>query len=230
MPPKLQWMSCKQPRESSGTVRPNRSSNRSFHAPGRSATVRSPDSSASSSSNRRTMCRLYVASSASTRMSDGAHVVDREVERVRRHVRERAGERLLEPREEVVPERPAAADLVLPQPRLRLVDAERARDAERRAEVVGRKVLLVERVAGLVQHAEERLVEEPRVVARGDAAVAGADARSRTGARWCRAGRRRSRSRTRPRPTPRTASGGRPGTRVRGSPGPASSGCRRSCE
>ena len=40
----------------------------------------------------------------------------------------------------------------------------------------GRQALLVDAVAGFVQDAEERLVEEARVVARGDAAVAGADA------------------------------------------------------
>src|SRR5207248_3031591 len=97
------------------------------------------------------------------------------VKGVERHTGERGRERLPQPREEVLPERPAAADLVLPQPRLRFVDAERARIAERRAEVLGRQVLLVQGVAGLVEHAEERLGEEPRVVPRRDAAVAGAE-------------------------------------------------------
>ena len=44
------------------------------------------------------------------------------------------------------------------------MNAERARDAERRAEVLGGQVLFVECVAGLVQDAEERLAEEARVV------------------------------------------------------------------
>src|SRR5205814_1980113 len=86
----------------------------------------------------------------------------------------RRGERLPGPREEMLPERPAAADLVLPQPRLRLVDAQRRGRAERGAGVLGRQVLLVETVPGFVQDAEEGLVEEPRVVAGGDPTVADA--------------------------------------------------------
>src|SRR5437660_9626380 len=42
--------------------------------------------------------------------------------------------------------------------------------------MLGRQRLRVDAVAGLVQDAEERLVEESRVVPRRDAAVAGADA------------------------------------------------------
>ncbi len=190
MPPKLQWMSCKHPCASSGTFSPNSASNRSFQAAGRStaAQIAGQQREFQLEAQRDVqVVRRLVRLHADERRP---HVVDGEVERLLRHVRERRRERLLEAREEVVPERPPAADLVLPQPRLRLVDAERARDAERRAEVVRGKVLLVHPVAGFVQHAEERFAEEPRVVPRGDAAVAGAERRSRTGARWCPAGRR----------------------------------------
>ena len=42
--------------------------------------------------------------------------------------------------------------------------------------MLGGQALLVDAVAGLVQDAEEAFVEVARIVARGDAAVAGADA------------------------------------------------------
>src|SRR5262249_13374158 len=85
------------------------------------------------------------------------------------------GKGLLRPREEVLPERLAAADLVLPHPRLRFVDAQRTVVPARRAEVLRQEPLFVQPVPGLVQDAAERLVEESRVVSRGDPAVAGAD-------------------------------------------------------
>ena len=86
-------------------------------------------------------------------------VVEGEEPVVQRDVVERAGEHLLGAREEVLPERPAAADLVLPQPRLRLVDAERTGGAERRAEVFGGEALFVDAVARFVEDAEKSLVE-----------------------------------------------------------------------
>ena len=111
---------------SSGTSRPRNDLNRSFHAPGRSATARSPDEQRQFQLEPQgdvQVVRRLVRLDADERRP---HVVDREVERVERHVGERRWERLLQAREEVLPERPAAADLVLPQPRLRFVDAERA--------------------------------------------------------------------------------------------------------
>src|SRR5262249_28759991 len=94
----------------------------------------------------------------------------------RRHVAQGGGERLAGTGEEVLPERPAASDLILPQPRLRLVDAQRGGCAPWRAEVLGDQPLLVDAVAGFVQDPEERLVQMVRVEARRDAAIAGADA------------------------------------------------------
>src|SRR5262249_44338342 len=85
-------------------------------------------------------------------------------------------EGLFQPGEEVAPERPATADLVLPEPGLGFVHAEGAVTAARLAEPVCRQILLVQAVAGLVQDAEERLGKEARVEPCGEAAVAGADA------------------------------------------------------
>src|SRR5262249_30531283 len=83
------------------------------------------------------------------------HVIDGEDKVVEADVAQGIEEHLSGPWEEVLPERPAAADLVLPQPRLRLMNAERGVTAQRRAEVLGVQSLLVHAVAGLVQDAEE---------------------------------------------------------------------------
>ena len=98
--------------------------------------------------------------------------VDREVEIVERNIRYRRGKRLLCFGIKVLPERPAAADLVLPQARLRLVNPERAKRAQGRTEMFGGQSLVVDAVAGFMKHAEKCLVEEARVVAGGDAAIA----------------------------------------------------------
>src|SRR3954469_2169512 len=76
----------------------------------------------------------------------------------------------------MLPERPGPADLVFPEPGLRLVDAEGCGRAERGAEPFGGQILLVEAVAGLVEDPEKRFVEEARVVPGGNPAIAGADA------------------------------------------------------
>ncbi len=76
----------------------------------------------------------------------------------------------------MLPEGPAPADLVLPEARLRLVDAQRASTAQGVAELLTRQALLVDTVAGLVQDAEEGLVEVARIVARGEPAIAGTGA------------------------------------------------------
>src|SRR4029079_16700275 len=71
----------------------------------------------------------------------------------------------------MLPERPAAADEILPHSRLRLVDAERQVIAGRQAELIGPQPRIVNAVPRLVQDAEKRGVEEPLVVPRSDAAV-----------------------------------------------------------
>src|SRR5207249_3051660 len=63
------------------------------------------------------------------------HVVRCEEEIIELRVGEGSRESLLQSGEEMLPERQTATDLILPQPRLRLVDAERTGAAERRAEV-----------------------------------------------------------------------------------------------
>ena len=76
----------------------------------------------------------------------------------------------------VFPEAEAAPDVVLPQARLGFVNAQRDGGTERRAVVLGAQSLIVESVAGFVQHAVERLGEAAFIIARGQAAVAGAEA------------------------------------------------------
>ena len=83
---------------------------------------------------------------------------------------ERVGEELLQPREEVAPERQRAADEVLPHPALRLVQAERDAARERRALERRVDLVLVEAVAELV-HRREEAVEVVVEVARRDADV-----------------------------------------------------------
>ena len=72
IPPPLQCMSCKHPRASSGGVSPRYFSNVSFQTPGTSSAFNPPSISACSISKRSMMCKLYVASSASTRIYEGA--------------------------------------------------------------------------------------------------------------------------------------------------------------
>ena len=75
--------------------------------------------------------------------------------------------RLLHARIEELPELEAAADEVLPEPALRLVDPERARLADRQPLEVLRQLMAVEAVAVLVHRREERF-ERVRVVVRRD--------------------------------------------------------------
>src|SRR5262245_29798544 len=72
----------------------------------------------------------------------------------------------------MLPERPASSDLVLPHPRLRLVNAQRACRANRRAELLRIETLLVNSMSGFMQNAEQSFIEVVGVVARGDADVA----------------------------------------------------------
>ena len=105
-----------------------------------------------------------------------AHRVDREVEPVDVDVVEDARRVRAQPREGPGPEGPPAAHQVLPQPRLRLVDPEADRGAERAASLGRRQVLLVHAVAGLVQRPEERHGEAVAPVPGGDPHVARSDA------------------------------------------------------
>ncbi len=108
------------------------------------------------------------------------HFVDGEKEIVELYIVQRIDKDLPAAREPVLPEWPAATDLILPEPRLRFMDAERTETAERRAELLGIEPLLVNAVPRFVEDAEERFVEETGIVARGDPTIAGADA----GTKW----------------------------------------------
>ena len=116
------------------------------------------------------MCRLYDASSASMRISPGATSL---IER--NHVSSSTepsccGNVSCSARVEPAPERPRAADEVLPQPRLRLVQAERRAAREQRALERRVDAGLVQAVAALV-HRREEPVERVLRLARRDADV-----------------------------------------------------------
>ena len=100
------------------------------------------------------------------------HVVDGRIKLVARHRAERLGKFRLRLRIKMLPEGLAATDEVLPHPRLRLVNAQRGRFTDRRAESLPVETLLIKSVPRLVQHAEERAGEVMFVVARGQPAVA----------------------------------------------------------
>ena len=69
---------------------------------------------------------------------------------------------------EVTPEWLAAADQVLPQPRLALVNAHRRAAPQRGPLELGRTALLVQGVPGLVHRGQQRLRDKVRVEARRD--------------------------------------------------------------
>ena len=102
--------------------------------------------------------------------------VGRAHERVERDVAQLLGERVLDLGQVALPERARAADHVLPEARLRLVQAERGGGAAERALDLARQALLVEAVAGLVQHREEAGEEVVLALARRQAHVAGREA------------------------------------------------------
>src|SRR5579871_212524 len=66
------------------------------------------------------------------------HIVDREEEIIESDIAEGGGECAPSRREEMLPKRPAAAHLVLPEARLRFVNAQGCRRAQRRAEMLSR--------------------------------------------------------------------------------------------
>ena len=82
--------------------------------------------------------------------------VDRAVKAAGIETAQQVGERALERREVVTPKRGAAADMILPEPRLRLVHAHARRVGEQRAVQLTRQPLVVERVAAFVQRREDR--------------------------------------------------------------------------
>ena len=86
-------------------------------------------------------------------------LVDGAVEGLQRHALELAGEGIAQLRIEMLPEAAAAADHVLPKPRLALVHAGGGARAQRRAIQIGADALLVERMARLVQGREQRLAD-----------------------------------------------------------------------
>ena len=137
--------------------------------------------------------------------------VEAAVERRVVHLAERVREVPLQPRQQPRAERPPAADDVLPQPALGLVDAQRGASVQRRAAQRRGEVGVVEAVAELVQPAVERPAEIVVAPARGDADVVGPGRLRRTGAANRRGARRRRR--TRPRRAPRPAA--RAGRRCR---------------
>ncbi len=99
----------------------------------------------------------YVVSSASTRISDGRGRLIAAVEMLEGDVGELVREAVPELRVEPAPELERAADDVLPEAALRLVQRRRAARRERRA-VQGRvAAVLVEAVADLVHRREQRV-------------------------------------------------------------------------
>ena len=95
----------------------------------------------------------------------GLHLVHRPVEALGVGRPEHLGERVPQHGEEPAPERPAAADEVLPEPALRLVETEGDAATERRSVELGRRAVLVEAVAELVdpgEHAHEGVLDVPR--------------------------------------------------------------------
>ena len=99
------------------------------------------------------------------------HPVDRTIEGLRFQTRQRAPEHLRDPRREVVGERSAATDHVLPHAALRLVQPERLAGPERSALELSGNARLVEPVAALVHRTEQAHRQERLVPARGDANV-----------------------------------------------------------
>src|SRR5262245_15371804 len=88
------------------------------------------------------------------------------------------------PRVKVLPEAPAPAHQVLPEPGLRLVNTQRRRLAHRRSVVLRLEALLVQSVAGLVKYCEEPAGKVATREPRRDAAVS----RSAAGAEWVERG------------------------------------------
>ena len=110
------------------------------------------------------------------------HVVHGEIELIQRNILQSLGIDLLSRWEEVRPEGSAAADQVFPQPRLRLVDAQRNGFAQRQSVLLGPQPLFVNAMPRFVQDAEEAGVKKPLLVTRGDAAVV----RAHGAAEWVR--------------------------------------------
>ena len=110
-----------------------------------------------SSSNRSITCIPYVTSSAWIRISARRDGVDARVEALESTSPNCSGYVSCRRGYKKLPERTAAADEVLPEAALRLVDPERARAAGRQPLEVLRLLVAVQAVAVLVHRGEERL-------------------------------------------------------------------------
>src|SRR5262249_25066203 len=99
-------------------------------------------------------------------------LIDGAIEGVERNTLELLGIEPLQCWEEMLPERAAAPDHVLPEPRLALVHAGRDAGAKRRAVERSGNALLVHSVAGFVHGREQRVAEIVLAHARGDTRVA----------------------------------------------------------
>ena len=150
-----------------------------------------------SSSKRRMMWRLYVVSSASTRMSPGSARLTAARNVSRSTSPSCARERLLQRLVPVQPEGPRAADEVLPRAALRLVQAERRRAGERRPLERLRDAVRVVAVARLVHRRPEAV--EARSRSASSCGRRAARTTCRTGAPSDRAGTSPPRGRASPR-------------------------------
>ena len=110
----------------------------------------------------------------------GRHVVDGGQELVERDIMKDVVKHPPGHGEPVLPERPASPHRVFPEPRLRLVDAQGDRLAHRRAKMLRRQPLFVERVADLVENPKECIAELTLVVTGRDPGVPRPD----PGAEW----------------------------------------------
>ena len=139
--------------------------------PGRSLTASRPSTSASSSSNRSAMCRLYVVSSASIRIRREPDLVDVAVELAGRPIASNgpprcAAQHAAATHSQNGRERPTRFSH---SAALGLVDAEaRSASAERRPVVARVHLRLVEPVPELVQAGVERHRQVVRLPARGE--------------------------------------------------------------
>ena len=124
----------------------------------------------------------------------GPHDIDVAVEALGIEPPHRVGEQFLQAREHIVPERAAAADMVLPQPRLGFLQSHARGFGEQRVAIVGIEALIVEAVAALVQRRQHRRRQVGLVDADGEANVVGAGKERERDGSSGRAARARRRS------------------------------------
>src|SRR5438105_14478000 len=105
-----------------------------------------------------------------------AYVINSEDKILQADIAEHSGEERAGVGIKIDPKGSAAADLVFPESRLRLVNTERDSGASRRAVMFRVQSLIIDSVSGLVKRPEKGVVEMLRIIARSQAAVAGAHA------------------------------------------------------